>query len=90
MYLPRLGPLSLDTPPLDVPVGMVDLLHVGIELFLLLAEGGLASEDACLALVLVLLLVGGLLVPSAVIVSRWCCHEASPHWHLVGVGVSLG
>jgi hypothetical protein len=77
-------------PPLDTLVGAVDLLHEGVELFLLLAEGGFMSEDVCLALTLVLLLVGGLLVPSSVVVSWRRCHEASPLWHLVGVGVSLG
>jgi hypothetical protein len=49
-------------PPLDTLVGVVDLLHEAVELFLLLAEGDFTSEDACLALTLVLLLVGGLLV----------------------------
>lgn len=63
-YLSWLGPLSLQAPPLDVPIDAVKLLQEGVELLLLLAEGGLAGEDACLALALVhLLLVAGLLVP---------------------------
>lgn len=63
-YLSCLGPLSLQAPPLDVLIDAVELLQEGVELFLLLAEGGLAGEDACLALALVhLLLVAGLLIP---------------------------
>jgi hypothetical protein len=55
MYLPRPRPLSLETPLLDVHIGTIDFLHAGVELFLLLAEGGLASKDPCLTLVLILL-----------------------------------
>jgi hypothetical protein len=47
VYVPRPGPLSLETPPLDVLIGAVDLLHEGVELFLLLADGGLASKRGC-------------------------------------------
>jgi hypothetical protein len=85
-----LGPLNLEAPPLDIPVGAVNLLHEDVELFLLLAEGGFTSKDVCLALVLVLLLAGGLLVPSAIVILWRCCHEASPLWCLVGVRASLG
>jgi hypothetical protein len=54
-YLLWSGPPSLETPPLDVPIDVIELLHEGVEFFLLLAEGNLTSEDVCLALALVLL-----------------------------------
>jgi hypothetical protein len=78
-------------PPLNVLIGTVDLLHEGVELLLLLVEGNFTSEDACLVLALVLLLlVRGLLVPSIIVASWQCYHDASPFWRLVGVGVNLG
>jgi hypothetical protein len=42
--------LIVEVPLLDAVVDVVELLHKGIELFLLLAEGGLMSEDARLPL----------------------------------------
>ena len=79
VYLPQLGSLSLEMPPLDILVGAIDLLYEGVKLFLLLAQGGFTSEDACLALALVLLLlVWGLPVLPAIVVSRWCFHKAGP------------
>jgi hypothetical protein len=38
-YLPRLVPLSLETPVFDVSIDVVELVHKGVELFLLLVEG---------------------------------------------------
>lgn len=76
-YLSRPGPFGLEVPSLDITIDAVEFLHEGVELFLLLAEGGLTSEDARLALVL-LFWVGGHLVSPAIVISRWCCHEASP------------
>jgi hypothetical protein len=62
-YLPRLEPFGLEAPPLDITIDTVEFLHDGVELFLMLPKGGLSSEDACLALALVLLLlIGGLRV----------------------------
>jgi hypothetical protein len=56
--------LTVEVPLLNTVVDVVELLHEGIELLLLLAEGGLMSEDVRLPLALVLLfLVGGFLVP---------------------------
>lgn len=73
-YLPRSGPRGAFA---NITAYAVEFLHEGVELFLLLAEGGLTSEDARLALVL-LFWVGGHLVSPAIVISRWCCHEASP------------
>jgi hypothetical protein len=56
-YLPRLGPFGLEAPLLDITIDAVEFLHDGVELFLMLAEGGLSSEDVCIALALVLLLL---------------------------------
>jgi hypothetical protein len=38
-YLLWSGPPSLETPPLDVPIDVIELFHEGVEFFLLLAEG---------------------------------------------------
>jgi hypothetical protein len=62
-YLSQLGPLSIKVPPLGIPKDTVKLLYEVTEFFLLLIEGGLASEDAGLALALVLLLFGASLSP---------------------------
>jgi hypothetical protein len=78
-YLPRSGPFSLEAPPLDIVVDADEFLYGGVEFFLLLAKGGFVSEDARLALVQVLLLlIGGLLVPSTIVIWRWRCHEVGP------------
>jgi hypothetical protein len=55
-YLSRPGPFGLEVPSLDITIDAVEFLHEGVELFLLMAVECLASEDACLALMLVLLL----------------------------------
>jgi hypothetical protein len=78
------------TPSLNILVGTTDLLHEGVELLLLLAEGGFSIEDARLTLALILLLlVGGLLVSSVVVVSWRCFYKAGPLWCLVSVRGSL-
>jgi hypothetical protein len=63
-YLPCSEPLGLEAPPLDITTDEVKFLYEGVEFFLLLAKGGLTSEDARLVLALVLFLIGGLLVPA--------------------------
>jgi hypothetical protein len=74
----------------DIAEDAVEFLHEGVELFLLLIKGGLASEDARLAPAHVLFLIGSLLVPSAIVIRRRCCHKAGPFWCFFGVGVSPG
>lgn len=55
---------DLEAFPLDVVVKSIKLTDMGVELFLLLPERVLTSEDTCLALALVvLLLVGGFIIP---------------------------
>jgi hypothetical protein len=90
-YLPCPGLFGLDVSLLDITIDAVEFSYKGVELFLLLAEGGLTSEDARLALALVLLfLIGDLLVPLVIVISRRCCHEASSSDSFVGVGVGVG
>jgi hypothetical protein len=70
-YLSRSGPLGFEAPPLGIAIDVVEFLHegVGVKLLLLLTKGGLARKDACLVLTLVLFfLIGDLLVPSAVVI----------------------
>lgn len=66
-YLPRPRLFGLDAPPLDITADVVEFLHEGIKLLLLLAEGGLASKDARLALEL-FFLIGSLLVLSVIVI----------------------
>jgi hypothetical protein len=51
-YIPCSGPFGLEAPPHNITAYTIEFLHEGVELFLLLAKGGLTSEDARLALVL--------------------------------------
>lgn len=74
----------------DIAEDTVEFLHEGVELFLLLIKGGLASEDARLALAHVVFLIGSLLVPFVIVIRRRCCHKACPFWCFFGVGVSPG
>jgi hypothetical protein len=67
-HLPWSGPFGLKTPPLNIIVDSVEILHEGVELLLLLTKGGLTHQDARLVLALVLFLIGVLLVPSSVVV----------------------
>lgn len=64
MDLPHPRPFSLKVLLLDVTVNPIEFIDGSIELLLLLLEGGLAGEDAGLALALIFfLLVRGLLIP---------------------------
>lgn len=85
MHLSWPGPLSLEMPPLDILVGAIDLLYEGVKLFLLLAQGGFTSEDACLALALVLLLLSPPLLSFCGSVAT----KQAPLWHLIDIEVSL-
>jgi hypothetical protein len=90
-YFPGSWPFGFEVPPLNIAEDAVEFLHEGIEFFLKLMEGGLASKDAGLTLVLVLFfLIGGLLVPSTIVVGRRRCHEAGPFRCFFGVRVSHG
>jgi hypothetical protein len=53
------GAIRLGVFLLDVAVNSIELIDKSVELLLLLSEGVLASEDACLALAPILLLEGG-------------------------------
>jgi hypothetical protein len=80
-YLPWLGPLSFKALPLDIAIDAIEFLHEGVELLLLLTEVVLAGKDVRLALTLVLFFfIGGLLVPSIVVIWRGRCHEADPFY----------
>jgi hypothetical protein len=90
-YLPWLGPLSFKALPLDIAIDAIEFLHEGVELLLLLTEVVLAGKDVRLALTLVLFFfIGGLLVPSIVVIWRGRCHEADPFLCFFGVKVSFG
>lgn len=86
----NLGSFGLEAFLLDVVVNSIELTDENVELLLLLSKGVLASEDAPLALSLILFLDGGLIVPPAVLVSWRCCHEAGHFRRLVSVGVGPG
>lgn len=44
---------------------------------MLLLEAFLVGKDSCMAMVLVLLLVGGIFVSPTILTPRLCCHEAN-------------
>jgi hypothetical protein len=90
-HIPSLGPLSFKALPLDIAIDAIEFLHEGVELLLLLTEVVLAGKDVRLALTLVLFFfIGGLLVPSIVVIWRGRCHEADPFLCFFGVKVSFG
>lgn len=71
-------------------VDLVEPSHLGVELFLLLAERLLMGEHPGLALALVLLLLVRGVFGSPIILPLWRGrYEASPSSHLSGIGVRL-
>lgn len=88
-YVPWSGPLDLGAPPLHITVDIVEFLHKGIKLLLLLMDGGLTSKDERLALVL-FFLIGVLLIPSAIVIRRGHYHETDPFRCFFSVEVNPG
>lgn len=88
--LPRPRFLGLKAIPLDVALNPIEFTYEGVELLVVLMEGGITGKDARLALALVLFfLVRGLLVPSPIVILWRCCHEIDPFSHIVAVRVGL-
>jgi hypothetical protein len=88
VYLPRPRFLGFETPSLNVAVNPIELADEGVELFQLLPEGGLAGEDARLALIF-FFMVRGFPISPAIVVSWRRRHETSPPHCLVGVEASF-
>lgn len=82
------GPFDLKAFLLDVVVNSIELTDKSIKLLLLFSKGGLTGKDVRLTLGLIFfLLVGGLVVPLAIVVSWRHCHETGSFQRFVGVGV---